>query len=179
MEKDELIPSKSNALSSPEVISPSSSKSSFAISSNSGNSGSLIHRKYIRSKSLSNIAPEAYTAREASRIRERLLRYKIKKTFLNLFKYFFSFRTNSHLEPDAIRNFSGSQKMTLILLAGVDFMSFCSMSIMAPFFPREAAEKGLSDTLSGFVFSFFALVMFITSPIFGKVVSIIILSNYL
>ncbi|XP_049822563.1 MFS-type transporter SLC18B1-like isoform X2 [Aethina tumida] len=151
MEKDELIPSKSNALSSPEVISPSSSKSSFAISSNSGNSGSLIHRKYIRSKSLSNIAPEAYTAREANRIRERLL------------------RTNSHLEPDAIRNFSGSQKMTLILLAGVDFMSFCSMSIMAPFFPREAAEKGLSDTLSGFVFSFFALVMFITSPIFGKV----------
>lgn len=45
------------------------------------------------------------------------------------------------------------------------------MSIMAPFFPREAAEKGLSDTLSGFIFSFYALVMFLTSPIFGKIVS--------
>lgn len=45
------------------------------------------------------------------------------------------------------------------------------MSIMAPFFPREAAEKGLSDTLSGFVFSFYALIVFVTSPIFGKIVS--------
>lgn len=61
--------------------------------------------------------------------------------------------------------------MTLAVLALVDFMAFCSMSIMAPFFPREAAEKGLSDTLTGFVFSFFALIMFLTSPIFGKIVS--------
>lgn len=60
--------------------------------------------------------------------------------------------------------------MTLISLALVDFMSFCSMSIMAPFFPREASEKGMSDTLSGFVFSFYAFVMFITSPVFGKIV---------
>lgn len=44
------------------------------------------------------------------------------------------------------------------------------MSIMAPFFPREATEKGLSDTTTGFVFSFYALVMFLTSPIFGKIV---------
>lgn len=61
--------------------------------------------------------------------------------------------------------------MTLASLALVDFMSFCSMSIMAPFFPKEATAKGLSDTLTGFVFSFYALVMFITSPIFGKIVS--------
>lgn len=45
------------------------------------------------------------------------------------------------------------------------------MSIMAPFFPKEASEKGLSDVLSGFVFSFYALIMFLTSPIFGKIVS--------
>lgn len=64
------------------------------------------------------------------------------------------------------------QKLTLASLALVDFMSFCSMSIMAPFFPREAAEKGVSETLSGFVFSFYALIMFLTSPIFGKIVSI-------
>jgi MFS family permease len=67
--------------------------------------------------------------------------------------------------------------MTLISLALVDFISFCSMSIMAPFFPREAAEKGLSETLSGFVFSFYALVMFLTSPIFGKIVSIYVINN--
>lgn len=62
--------------------------------------------------------------------------------------------------------------MTLASLALVDFMSFCSISIMAPFFPKEASQKGLSDTLSGFIFSFYALVMFTTSPIFGKLVRI-------
>lgn len=81
------------------------------------------------------------------------------------------FRTNSHLQPAAIRRFTRSQKMTLASLALVDFISFCSMSIMAPFFPKEASEKQMSSTLSGFVFSFYALVMFITSPIFGKIVS--------
>lgn len=47
------------------------------------------------------------------------------------------------------------------------------MSILAPFFPNEAAEKGMSDTMVGFVFSFYALVMFLTSPIFGKLVSLL------
>lgn len=61
--------------------------------------------------------------------------------------------------------------MTLASLALVDFISFCSMSIMAPFFPKEASEKQMSNTLSGLVFSFYALVMFITSPVFGKIVS--------
>lgn len=62
--------------------------------------------------------------------------------------------------------------MTLASLALVDFMSFCSISIMAPFFPKEALQKGLSDTLSGFIFSFYAFVMFTTSPIFGKLVNV-------
>lgn len=81
------------------------------------------------------------------------------------------FRTNSQIETSVIKNFDKKQKLTLISLALVDFMSFCSMSIMAPFFPKEATEKGLSDTMTGFVFSFYALIMFLTSPIFGKVVS--------
>lgn len=56
-------------------------------------------------------------------------------------------------------------------MALVDFMSFCAMSIMAPFFPQEADKKGMSETVSGFVFSFYALVMFLSSPVFGKIVS--------
>jgi len=35
----------------------------------------------------------------------------------------------------------------------------------------QAAKKGVSDTTSGFIFGVFALVQFITSPIFGKLVS--------
>ncbi|RZC41026.1 UDP-glucose:glycoprotein glucosyltransferase, partial [Asbolus verrucosus] len=121
-------------LPSPENQSDSgSTKNSFNISSSSEDNRSFQLRNAYRSKSLSNISPDNYTPREIHRIKERLL------------------RTNSRLERSTFRSFTRKQKMTLTSLALVDFVSFCSMSIMAPFFPREAAEKGLSDTLSGFV----------------------------
>ncbi|XP_026285558.1 MFS-type transporter SLC18B1 [Frankliniella occidentalis] len=69
----------------------------------------------------------------------------------------------------SIRNFSYQQKLVLTSLVLVDFISFCSMSIMAPFFPKEASLKGMSESLSGFVFGFYALVIFVSSPIFGKI----------
>ncbi|CAH2068835.1 unnamed protein product, partial [Iphiclides podalirius] len=77
-------------------------------------------------------------------------------------------RTQTRPRPGAVCLLSRRQKLTLISLALVDFMSFCSMSIMAPFFPREASAKGMTDTMCGMVFSFYAVVMFITSPFFGK-----------
>ncbi|XP_012544555.1 MFS-type transporter SLC18B1 [Bombyx mori] len=77
-------------------------------------------------------------------------------------------RTQRKLHPGAFRLLSGRQRLTLASLAIVDFMSFCSMSVMAPFFPREASSKGLSDTTCGMVFSFYAVIMFLTSPLFGK-----------
>lgn len=150
MAANEPVPYKSSDLPS-EAPGSNSSKSSFAFSSNSGNFRPGIYRKYPRSKSLSNIAPDDYTPGEIRRIKERLL------------------RTTSHLEPSAIRKFTKFQKVTLAMLALVDFFCFCSMSIMAPFFPKEAADKGLSDTTSGIVFSFYALVMFLSSPVFGKI----------
>lgn len=57
------------------------------------------------------------------------------------------------------------------MLASADFMSYFSMSIMAPFYPKEAANKGMSESMAGFVFGYYALIVFISSPIFGKVVS--------
>ncbi|XP_075983718.1 uncharacterized protein LOC142981589 [Anticarsia gemmatalis] len=77
-------------------------------------------------------------------------------------------RTQTRLQPGAVRHLSRRQRLTLASLALVDFMSFCSMSVMAPFFPREAAIKGLSETMTGIVFSFYAVVMFLTSPLFGQ-----------
>jgi predicted MFS family arabinose efflux permease len=35
----------------------------------------------------------------------------------------------------------------------------------------QASQKGVSETISGLVFSFYALVMFVSSPLFGKIVS--------
>ncbi|XP_060518537.1 MFS-type transporter SLC18B1-like [Cylas formicarius] len=64
--------------------------------------------------------------------------------------------------------FTFKQKLTLILLAAADFICFCSMSIMAPFYPVEVAQKGFSESMAGFVFGFYALVVFLSSPLFGK-----------
>uniref|UniRef100_A0A1Y1NFI9 Major facilitator superfamily (MFS) profile domain-containing protein n=4 Tax=Photinus pyralis TaxID=7054 RepID=A0A1Y1NFI9_PHOPY len=108
-----------------------------------------------RSRSLTHFSLDSYAMMEISRIRDRLL------------------RTNARIERSMFRYFNRNQTMTLLSLAIVDFMCFCSMSIMAPFFPKEATEKGLSNTLSGFVFSFYALVMFVTSPIFGKILPLL------
>lgn len=68
------------------------------------------------------------------------------------------------------KKFTIGQKISLVMLAAADFMSFCSMSIMAPFYPKEAASKGMTEAVSGFIFGYYALVIFISSPIFGKIV---------
>ncbi|XP_026466940.1 MFS-type transporter SLC18B1-like [Ctenocephalides felis] len=109
-----------------------------------------INRGSLRSKSLCIIRPKDYTLMEIRRIRERLL------------------RTQPHPKPSAIYNLGSRQRITLAVLALVDFISFCSMSVMAPFFPQEAERKGLTQTETGLVFSFYALVMFAASPLFGK-----------
>ncbi|KDR11631.1 MFS-type transporter SLC18B1-like isoform X2 [Zootermopsis nevadensis] len=108
-------------------------------------------QRCVRSQSLPGCQLNKYSAGEIRRMRERLL------------------RTQRHPEPGSIRHFSRTQKLALTSLALVDFISFCSMSIMAPFFPKEASRKGMSETISGLVFSFYALVMFVSSPLFGKI----------
>ncbi|KAJ8920986.1 hypothetical protein NQ315_015781 [Exocentrus adspersus] len=65
--------------------------------------------------------------------------------------------------------FTFKQKVALMMLGAADFMSFCSMSIMAPFYPQEAANKGMTESMAGYIFGFYALVVFVSSPVFGKV----------
>lgn len=65
--------------------------------------------------------------------------------------------------------FTAEQRWIAFCLCLVDFTAFLSMSIIAPFFPREAAEKGMREAVSGFVFSIYALIVMLTSPIFGKI----------
>ncbi|CAG2163322.1 unnamed protein product [Oppiella nova] len=70
-------------------------------------------------------------------------------------------------------NYSGYQKSTLFCLSIVSFTSMLSMSLIAPFFPLEASNKGMRETIYGFVFSVYALVIMIFSPIAGKLIPII------
>ncbi|XP_012263079.1 MFS-type transporter SLC18B1-like isoform X2 [Athalia rosae] len=89
------------------------------------------------------------TPAEIQRVRERLL------------------RTQRTPRPSTIWSFNRRQKLALLTLSIVDFVSFCSMSIMAPFFPKEAEVKGMPESISGLVFSFYAMMMFLSAPIFG------------
>ncbi|KAL1513328.1 hypothetical protein ABEB36_002750 [Hypothenemus hampei] len=151
MTSNERSTMASDSVPSPEIAGPSFNKTNVTFSSNSSNSTGESFLKHRRSKSLSHIVPDDYTPGEIRRIKERLL------------------RTNSRVQTATIKAFTRPQKVLLAMLALVDFFCFCSMSIMAPYFPKEAAEKGLSELMSGIVFSFYALVMFLTSPIFGKI----------
>ena len=88
----------------------------------------------------------------------------------------------------------GLPKFILLSLGLLDFCGFAALSIMGPFFPHEvrslvqrlicaavlslrntvlvlqAALKGVSKTVSGLVFSAYALMGFIMGPTFGKLV---------
>lgn len=68
---------------------------------------------------------------------------------------------------------SRTQKLTLFCLCLVNFTSYISYSVIAPFYPQEAAFKGMREAVSGFVFSVYALTMMIFAPIFGKLVPIL------
>ncbi|KAK9879739.1 hypothetical protein WA026_006799 [Henosepilachna vigintioctopunctata] len=148
--RDELIFKPDEA---PETSSSSFNhikvENNISSGSYSVSSGSDLKEAKKKSKSMSYLGAEG--SGEVAWIRERLM------------------RTNSHVEKIQLKNFSKTQLLTLFLLALVDFMGFCSMSIMAPFFPHAASKKGMNETVIGLVFSFYALVMFLTSPIFGKI----------
>ncbi|CAD5114875.1 DgyrCDS3908 [Dimorphilus gyrociliatus] len=59
--------------------------------------------------------------------------------------------------------------LLLVSLAMTDFLIFMSLSVLAPFYPKEAESRKLSNTMSSLVFGVFSLVQFVVSPIFGKI----------
>lgn len=150
MEASELIsPEKVVFSDSPQNSYNKSQSSTLSAEwSEQTNRRSLYHR----SRSVADVCKDDYSTAEIRRIRERLVRQHAP-------------------QPSQLKHFTRKQKLTLISLALVDFMSFCSMSIMAPFFPKEAGLKGMNEITMGFVFSFYAFVIFVSSPIFGKIVS--------
>ncbi|GFR65866.1 MFS-type transporter-like protein [Elysia marginata] len=71
-------------------------------------------------------------------------------------------------QPFSIGGLSKRQKTVFVLLALANLYSGCGFSLLAPFFPQEAAKKGASGTAIGLIFSSFELVIFIFSPIYGN-----------
>ncbi|XP_063433423.1 MFS-type transporter SLC18B1-like [Mytilus trossulus] len=63
------------------------------------------------------------------------------------------------------------EKLLLLSMGLMNFFACTCFSLLAPFFPAEAARKGVSTTVTGFIFGVFEFVIFISSPIFGNYIT--------
>lgn len=61
--------------------------------------------------------------------------------------------------------------LSLVILAFSEFLGGCTLSILAPFYSKEASDHGLSVAASGSVFASIFVVQIIFVPIFGKLLS--------
>ncbi|XP_065652248.1 MFS-type transporter SLC18B1 isoform X2 [Hydra vulgaris] len=64
-----------------------------------------------------------------------------------------------------------SKYKIVALLSIKIFISYGAFALIAPFFTMVAKTKGVSQTISGLIFSIFALVVFFIAPLIGKSVS--------
>ncbi|XP_041377553.1 MFS-type transporter SLC18B1-like isoform X2 [Gigantopelta aegis] len=71
------------------------------------------------------------------------------------------------------RDFSRWKILLLLILCLANFLAGSCFSLMGPFFPREAAMKGTSPLVIGLIFGCYQFVTFVTSPIFGSLISTI------
>ena len=60
------------------------------------------------------------------------------------------------------------QCLSLVVLGAAIFLAGCTLSILAPFYTKEAEDHGMSVTSSGLVFASAFLLQIVSTPIFGK-----------
>ncbi|XP_061410339.1 MFS-type transporter SLC18B1-like [Lethenteron reissneri] len=73
------------------------------------------------------------------------------------------------VEPDGQGSgFTRKEYLTMLSVASINFSSMICYAVLAPFFPKEAAKKGASDSIVGLIFGSFALMNLLSSPLFGK-----------
>uniref|UniRef100_A0AAY4BY95 Major facilitator superfamily (MFS) profile domain-containing protein n=1 Tax=Denticeps clupeoides TaxID=299321 RepID=A0AAY4BY95_9TELE len=63
---------------------------------------------------------------------------------------------------------SRQQVFTMVAMSSVNFSSMICYSILAPFFPSEARRKGVSQTIIGLIFGWYALCVLLVSLLLGK-----------
>lgn len=68
-------------------------------------------------------------------------------------------------------NVTWPQLVTIVLLTTYYLLTSSYYSLLAPFLPGEAVNKGLTKTQIGIIFSVFELVLLVLTPFFGKYVS--------
>ena len=74
------------------------------------------------------------------------------------------------LESKETQLSKNKQKTVLIVVLCLQFLTFCTDTIIFAFFPSVAKKKGLNNTEIGGIFSSFDFSRCITSPVFGSLV---------
>ena len=61
----------------------------------------------------------------------------------------------------------------VILIMGTSLLASSAYALIAPFFPLELEEKGISDQNIGFIFSIYSLAVIIFSPPVGRYLEVV------
>lgn len=75
------------------------------------------------------------------------------------------------LEQKKLSHYTRRQLFALACVAYGNFWVAACVSLQAPFFPREADQKGASSTIYGLIFGVYEFMIITTSPLFGKMVA--------
>ncbi|XP_050048506.1 MFS-type transporter SLC18B1-like [Dermacentor andersoni] len=78
-------------------------------------------------------------------------------------------KTDSTALPPITRK----QWLIIVLIFFGNFCAAMSFSLQAPFFPKQATEKGATPTEYGLIFSSFYFTIFLIAPVYGKLVAIV------
>ena len=70
------------------------------------------------------------------------------------------------------------QLMMIFMMLSLQFLALCSDTVIYPFFPAVAFDRGITNTQIGVVFSSYDFARFVASPVFGSLVSYIIYCQY-
>ena len=76
-------------------------------------------------------------------------------------------------KPKTPKKWSRSLIVLTATVLVTQLLTTAGYTIISPFFPQEAKKKGLTETQIGLVFASTETAMFITSPIYGSLVSLL------
>ncbi|XP_068717087.1 MFS-type transporter SLC18B1-like [Montipora capricornis] len=75
------------------------------------------------------------------------------------------------MEASSVHSFWTIRKiLILVSLLLVYVFTFSAITLYLPFFPSEARDKGVSETVVGFIFGTYPFVIFVSSPLFGHLI---------
>lgn len=80
-------------------------------------------------------------------------------------------RSDDDKAPASNQKWTREQWIILITHNSLLMLAKMEYSLLASFFPQEAARKGTNPLTIGFIFGIYELVVFLVSPVFGVLVS--------